>query len=487
MKTRYTGAALASFLMLSGCASTPPMTIALTEMGTATKTDKGSKNVRQMRVVNATGLGAEDVVGSYTMDPDPYLFELPPFFGSDDFPDSLATRIKPGCSWIVEKKYGDDVKPEDVHKLREKLIELDAAAIEAARAERNKAILKLLHSQLSAIPTGDAGKKLRDKLFSLSTQIDPSTKDEQSLRTAINIPEPKDDNPETKTKSTEPKVENSETNTKVPEPKADNPETKTKSPEPKVENSEKNTKIPEQKSENPSTAYLAKKKEVDALVAKTGIVVTQWSRTTKAGANADITGAVSAGAAKEKEVHGYLVMGGLRTTTLLVGKDLLDAAKKGPLSGVKPSRLFVTQHSQSAKHLSWGETRSGSLTAALQVDIQKLLSMAAGLEAALPGLLQALKDIPLSVGVSYASNYAAENTGTLSGGEKKIYPFNFGDGTYEEAWKAELKRSDGYSTVYASRSTLVNLVKGLNEGTVPDTTDCTDKDSKKESPLPLTQ
>lgn len=431
MKTRYTGAALASFLMLSGCASTPPMTIALTEMGTATKTDKGSKNVRLMRVVNATGLGAEDVVGSYTMDPDPYLFELPPFFGSDDFPDSLATRIKPGCSWIVEKKYGDDVKPEDVHKLREKLIELDAAAIEAARAKQKYDILVLLQSQLPGIPADEKNKTLRDKLFSLSAQITSTAKDVDSLTPAITAAKTAAD--------------------------------------------------------TALTAYTNKKAEADKLIAKEGIVVTQWSRTTKAGANADITGAVSAGAAKEKEVHGYLVMGGLRTTTLLVGKDLLDAAKKGPLSGVKPSRLFVTQHSQSAKHLSWGETRSGSLTAALQVDIQKLLSMAAGLEAALPGLLQALKDIPLSVGVSYASNYAAENTGTLSGGVKTVYPFNFGDKTYEVEWKAELERSKSYSTVYASRSTLVKLVNGLNEGTVPDTTDCTDKDSKKESPLPLTQ
>ncbi len=407
MKPRYSSVALMSLLMLSGCASTPPMTIALTEMGTATRTDKGTRALRLMRAVNATGLGAEDVVGSYSMDPDPYFFEIPPIIGSDSSPDSLASRIKPGCSWILETTFGSTMAQEDVLKVRDKLIELDMAAAKAAHAEQKRAILSVIQAQLLEMQDADKNSPtLKGQLLNLASGIAPSAKDPASLDIAL--------------------------------------------------------KAATNDSDKEKLAFVAQKNKVNISLAKEGILVTNWVRTTKTSANAEITDAVNFGASKEKEVHGYLVMGGLRTATLVVGKDLLDAAKTGPLSGVKRQQLFVTQHSVSAKHLSWGESRSGLLVASLQVDVQKLLGIASGLET-IPGLIQKLKEVPLRVSTSYATNYAAENTGALSGGTKKIHRFNFSDNAYEAAWTAELNRSSGYSTVIASRATLANLAGLLLE------------------------
>lgn len=438
MKHRQTSALLMSLALLSGCAATPPLTIALTEMGTATKTDKGSRGLRLMRVVDVTGLNSQDVIGSFSIDPDPPLWERPPFLGSNDSPDALSTRLTPGGSMIVETTFAEPASHQAVLNVRDKLINLDEQTLQVAKARMNKALLETINKQYQAelaktppasvaantehpgeqAKTDKAGdgaaaqpvaeaNAVTGKLIKLAAKIDTSVKDGTTLTAAV------------------------EQAGKLASDAAD--------------------------------ALVATKNDLDKLLAEPGIVVTNWTRKVNVSADAQATDAASANYAREKEIHGYLVMAGLRTATLVPGKDLLYAYKDtdgDPVSRVKKSRLFVTQYTQSAKYLAWAESRFSSVEAGLQASVDQLLAKWKSV-GEIKDLTKVLEAFPVQIGGQYASNLATSNTGSIANGLTAAYRFSFTPGEYEQAWLAALKRSSGYRTIYSSRATLLGLMAVL--------------------------
>jgi hypothetical protein len=210
-------------------------------------------------------------------------------------------------------------------------------------------------------------------------------------------------------------------------------------------------------------ARVATKNELDTLLAEPGIVVTNWTRKVNVSADAQATDAASANYAREKEIHGYLVMAGLRTATLVPGKDLLYAYKDtdgDPVSRVKKSRLFVTQYTQSAKYLAWAESRFSSVEAGLQASVDQLLAKWKSV-GEIKDLTKVLEAFPVQIGGQYASNLATSNTGSIANGLTAAYRFSITPGEYEQAWLAALKRSSGYRTIYSSRATLLGLMAVL--------------------------
>ncbi len=401
---------LLSVLALAGCAATPPLTIALTELGTATKTDKGATGLRLMRVVDVTGMNSFDAVGGYSIDPDPPLFEMPPLLGSSNSPDTLSPRLAKGCSLIVVKTYGDVAGQQGVLTVREKLIALEDEESLDVKTRLNKKLLESIRDQYLAIKDSKNDEtKTAEKLIELAADVDPSVKDKDSLLKAVTTAS--------------------------------------------------------EKAEEVARTLEARKRELDRLLANPGVVVTNWTRHVKVDANANVADAASASFSKEKEVNGYLVMGGIRIASLAVGKDLLHAnlhRPDDPVSLVKDTRLYVTQHTLSARYLGWAEAKSGSVAARVQVELDKLLAKWKAVPAAAK-LKELLEQFPLQVGAGYASSFSAMNTGSLPGGEIKIYPFSFSDVQYEMAWGAEIKRLSGYSTIYSSRATLAGLMKELSK------------------------
>ena len=67
-------------------------------------------------------------------------------------------------------------------------------------------------------------------------------------------------------------------------------------------------------------ALKSKRDELEKLIAKSGIVVTQWTRKSHLDAGASAAGAAEAGLAKESETTGHLVLASPRTTTLYVDR-----------------------------------------------------------------------------------------------------------------------------------------------------------------------
>ncbi|MCP5191315.1 MAG: hypothetical protein H6988_13145 [Pseudomonadales bacterium] len=452
MKHLQASTLLIALALLSGCGTTPPLTIAMTEMGTATKTEKGSRGLRLMRVVDVTGLNSQDEVGTFSLDPDPPLWERPPFLGSDASPDALSTRLTPGCSMIVETTFVAPSSELAVVNVRDKLIDLDEKSLQAAQAHMHKTLLEAIDKKYkaeqantpaaAAPPAADPAQAAEpakteeaaaqpateehaatSKLFKLAADIDSSVKDGATLTAA-------------------------------------------------VEKAGKQAAAAAEAMRNTKNA-------LDKLLAEPGIVVSNWTRKVNLNVEGQAADIASANYTREKEVHGYLVMAGLRTATLVPGKDLLYAyqdSAANPVSKVKKTRLFVTQYTQSAKYLAWSESRFSSVEAGLQASVDKLLEKWNALEAA-KDLTQVLKDITLKVGAEYANNLATSNTGAIANGQLAAYRFSFSPEEYQQAWLAALKRSSGYRTVYASRATLLGLMGAItgDDGNCKDASKCNNR------------
>lgn len=401
----------ALLLLLAGCSSNPSLTVALTELGTATRTDKGSAGLRLMRVVNVTGLNSFDVVGAYSIDPDPPLFDIPPILGSTSVPDTLTPHLTPGCSFIVETTYGKDANEQDVTHVGEKLVEVNEATLLAVRARLKKEALDVLDAVYAKAKADNADSATLNQLLARAKVLDAAigtmegdAAKADSLKSGIQ-------------------------RAKDAVAAADG-------------------------------ALKSKRDELEKLIAKSGIVVTQWTRKSHLDAGASAAGAAEAGLAKESETTGHLVLASPRTTTLYVGGEIFDLVNADTANDwttrMKKSRLYVTQYALAAKHIAWTESRSGSLAIRVALEVNKLVASLSGLEVA--GLKQGLEALKLKVGVGYESSYGATNAGTLSGVAPHVHKFPLHPrDRYEKAFKDEVGRGSGYSVVYSARATLPGL------------------------------
>lgn len=394
-------ALILSINCLTGCASNPPVTIAMTELGTATKTDLGTHGLRLARVVNVTGLNSEEVVGTYSIDPDPPLIDTPPLIGSSNIPDTLAPRLTPGCSLISETTFDSGaVTADDVLNVRDALTAVDEATIDLTRLKINQEILDSIKQSYAENPDS----KLLDKAKTIdSNVVDKDTLDaavngaHEAVKTAIN------------------------------------------------------------------TLNMNRNK-LTKLMTKPGVIITTWSRGSKFNASANSSDAATASYQRSSEKFGYLILGQPRISSLAVGHDFLDRVRGdeyGLTDRVDPTRLYVTQYELSAKYLAWTESQSGTITARVNAQIDKVVSALGNV----PNLKDKLEALKLEIGAGYTSNYLASNTGSIPKGTLKAYNVNFStDESYQASVKAEMFRSKEYHPVYTARSTLRGLMKDLNGG-----------------------
>jgi hypothetical protein len=406
---------LSSVVMLTGCASLSPIAITLTDLGTASKTEHSMKGLHVMRSVNITGLGPNEVVGSISVDVDPpnWFVDWPSPFSSVDYPDSLGLRLSPECSHIVEMTFeGDKNGVKNVATLRDGVQEL----VELVSRKLDLEIKRTILSTSAEI--------LADKTSEHNTEIE--------ILKILQRRYPTD------------KLTNA---TEVNESLV------------LVTN---NLEVIKQIIDK-------KRKELKAALQTPGIVVTRWSQERKKSGMLDFFKAVTFQASSSSQQEGFLILGEPRVTTLLLGYDsiagipqlLPDSSKteemRALLTVFNAKRTYVTYYQLSAKHIAWGENRSGMSNLAIQADISKIAStlqpyLKAGNLSSILNDLQAVVELEMSRAYDYG------NSGLLSGGKTKVFPIRFTTEDYAKALVAEQRRAQDYRPIYNARGTLGALI-----------------------------
>lgn len=416
MKTKIaTYFAVCATLFFSAC-STNPLTVSLSELGTATKSDIGSRGMRLIRSINVTGLGATEVVGSYTFDPDPNFFSIPVPWGTTNIPDTLFPRFIPGCTTIVAETKFPDASHDDVIAVRDNLFKLNEIQLQKVTYEMQLAVLQEIKSSSASSSVSAASSPSTTTLSEL---------DKKELDQARKITGLAD-------------IENIETEIKSLG----------------VLISALDKQIAESKN------------ALDKSLNTASIVVTNWSRTERIQANTNAAdGGATASMQQSKQMTGYLVLGSPRVASLIIGNDLLARATNqkngtdGDLSNLEhQSDLYITQHTLAAKELAWTESRSGSFEARVQVQIDKVISALSQLPTKVGNNIKAKLDVlKVNAGFGFASAYSASSTGTLGKATSAAYRFSF-HADYPNALLTEMSRANKYRNVYTSRVTLARLV-----------------------------
>lgn len=469
---RSVGACVFFTLFLSACSTSNPLTLSVSELGTATKSEIGSIGLRLSRAINVTGMGATEIVGSYTIDPDPALFTIRVPWGTTSIPDTLYPRIVPGCHSLVVEAIFEGATHEDVIAVRDNLFKLEELQLRQMTHILNKIALASVKSKLDS-----------DIKTELRKSNDRQIVDEKALSSRIETLENQNPPAEKEPLDTLKRIQLQVEVLKV-------------TALTKIKNIPglKDVESIDQGSDTNTLQVSAIEEEIKGLrkaldnaLQKPSIVVTNWSRADKMTAEMNAgNGGVSSGVQRAEQTSGYLVLGSPRITSLIIGNDLLDKANKqkdnadSDLSFLEDAkRLYITQYVLSAKQLAWSESRSGSFEVRAQIQIDKII-------AALPehasSLREKLDAAKIDVGFSLASTYAARSSGSISNAKTAIYLFDFLKG-YPDAYVAESRRAETYRNVYASRATFADLVKGAG---IPGSTSgsaqegaCNTRESKK--------
>ncbi len=417
LKTKLAfGFFLSSLVMLTGCTSLSPIVITLTDLGTASKTQHSMWGLEVMRAVNITGLGPNEVVGSISVDVDPpnWIRSWPSPFSSMDYPDSLGLRLSPECSHIVEMTFKDDKSGvKNVVNLRDgvqEIVELvsrkldleikrvilstSAEALVDKSSEHNAEILKILQRRY---PT--------DKLTN-ATEINESlilvTNNLEVIKTTID----------------------------------------------------------------------KKREELKDALQTPGIVMTRWSQERKKSGMLDFFKAATFQESSSSQQEGFLILGDPRVTTLVLGYDWIagipnflpqscekcnEEEMRALSKTFRTDRTYITYYQLSAKHIAWGENKSGMSNLAIKADISKIASTLQPYLKAV-NLKSILTDLQAVVEIEMSRAYDYGNSGLLSGGKTKIFPISFASKDYAEALLHEQERAQDYRSVYSARGTLGKLI-----------------------------
>ena len=99
---------ICSVLFLAACSTTSPMKVALTELGTTSRSEKIGGGYEAQLVINITGLAPHDEIGTVSYDPDRFsLLEFLNIFSPNprDIPDILSPKLNPGPSLVYERTF----------------------------------------------------------------------------------------------------------------------------------------------------------------------------------------------------------------------------------------------------------------------------------------------------------------------------------------------------------------------------------------------
>lgn len=398
---------------LGGCAA--PMREAVTGLGTSSDSEYGAFGMRFIRSVNATGLGAEEAVGTLSIDPDQWsgteqAKRLSPF--RTDLPDSMAPRLSANTSYVAERRFdggtGDScaafpfseaVTLGDVVAIRDGIQGSQAILARWVSLESKMNVLAIV---LDAWKDGsqDAPDGLLEGLRSLYPEVTGSKKTDISTEFE-----------------------------KVKE-----------------------------------SANLLKKdqEKFKTSIGKAGVIITNWERNSAARGNMNVAEVKVTGNGS-KNGSGFLILGAPTATTLFFGNDFstyLNNVKEnnGSNFSLKASfamqRLYVTNYQLRAKYMVFTESRQTELSMRAEADLESIKKALGPVVS--PKSLAELADIKIKIDAFYTSMTAIAEASVLDAGRGRLCVRDF---NLEDGGRAEISAGSGTIPVVSMRVAIGNYIK----------------------------
>lgn len=201
-------------------------------------------------------------------------------------------------------------------------------------------------------------------------------------------------------------------------------------------------------------------------VNKNGVMVTKWNSNFNSSGSTSVGEMGTLSGEKRKARTGYLILSGLKKESLWLGDDFADYISDVRKNGLTGSDSILSDYGYIVTFAIYAKKRafveslnySRSLSSILNMKIEDLKKIIG------EGSYSAIKDKSLEIQKRVDRLVHNSNRGIIIAPKKKLYEFRFRkDENYAKAMQAVYLRSDGYLPVYAVRSNIANLKKGVEE------------------------
>lgn len=373
---------ICSVLLLAACSTTSPMKVALTELGTSSKSEYGAHDLRMMRSINITGIAPEETIGSISVDPDRFnlIEQLKRFrLNPQDLPDILTPRLNDGTSIVYERTFCGNAQGTcptnvDITDIKNAIQLQEVHIANFANLQIEQQIIELVESAIARTPT-DADKLLAALKLQLpaNENIKTSTKDDYGAKFLAAKNKIQDDI---------------------------------------------------------DTIKIALEKTKIALN-KPGIIVTNWKYESDLSAESGVPG-LGGAFNKNKDIAGYAIFGNPVVRSLHFGTYDITGDQNNLFSNDKvkklfsEKRLYMTFYQVRARQVLYAESLESILGAQLTLKVKQLVTTLKPLLGAVD--LQTLSQLELTASATYARFSLSANQGFLDAGSGKFksLPFDFG-------------------------------------------------------------
>jgi hypothetical protein len=329
-----------------------------------------------------------------------------------NIPDTYSIPIITGCSKVAVTEYGTDANASDVKKVRDYLDVLIKHNTDLVVLETEQLLLDKLIEDLKNTKEGSADNNNTKKaIFSLYSLGNKSS-NEEILK------------------------------------------------ELELKRKQLNSEIG--KSEQ---AILVTKEEFNKARAKSGLIVTNWSRNLDSNGSAALGTISRVSGTKNRTRGGYLVLAGIRSASLWLGDDFAMYIAKRKDDGLTGSDSimseygFIVSFSITAKYRAYSESLDyrKSMFGKLDAKISKLANLIS------KDYKAYLKKESIKLSKSIEDVIRSENSGFLADAKKSLYEYRFtNDKAFAQSMIESYRRSDGYLPVYSVRSNIADLKKNIS-------------------------
>lgn len=367
MKTFFKLLGICAFLSLVACSTTSPMKVALTELGTSSRSEKVKGGYKAQIAINVTGLAPHEEIGTVSFDPDRFsLVDFLSAFSSNpkDIPDILSPKLNLGNTMVYERTFcGKSTSQNDC------ATEAHIKEIKDSIDLHDKTIGLLANAEIE-----------QATIRAIQVAINQNEKDTEKYLTFLKQQFPNNTNLATaKTESYTPNLDKAVADLEI--------------------------KIDTLKTEL---------EELKDKVIKPGIIITNWKLNKSAGVDASVVG-LSGSYDSEKDLSGYLILGNPSVHSLHIGKDIIKVkAQYGDAANIfRNKNLYVTFYQVRAKQVLYAESRESTVAIQAKLKLNELISTITTAFSGGANVVSGLQKLDLSLNARYAKYTLSSNQGFL--------------------------------------------------------------------------
>jgi len=209
---------------------------------------------------------------------------------------------------------------------------------------------------------------------------------------------------------------------------------------------------------NAKSAYSTARSELDAKhqeavksINKNGILIYRWSSSATRKGSLGLGDILGVSGNKNETYNGFALVSGLRTATLFVGKDLIDAWNNLNTESNYSNRFELTTHVMQARHIIY--VTEYDLLAMVEAKLKASYDQLANISETIKNL----DSIEINAALSKVANLS--NTGVLGKSARTTRDVDW----TKPAGILDLSMLDGWQTFYSVESDLTDLMEMLSE------------------------